>query len=231
MNIASLTYETILAYVLPAIIVELPLLPYLRNYMKLDLNLSSVNSVLGFAALTLALGLLIDMLSHVIWDDWSKWQRRIQRLIYFGCPDNPSLLLQLIDTALPNTSEQDKVKLVDGIFNFQASQHVYARRNWDWTFHEATRNVVIASFFAVIGIILLAIQGTSPLPRIPIPILIVLIAIIDAFLYRYMKWSLTIYYSYNVNIALGYLFELKHRVVNGENSDNTNAPQGQPDER
>ena len=82
-NIASLTNEVLLAYVLPAAIVELSFLLFIQNRWNLQWDLSAPSSILGFLGLSVAVGFLLDALGHLLVREWQRrekpclvWQAR-----------------------------------------------------------------------------------------------------------------------------------------------------------
>jgi len=203
-NFASLTNEVLLAYVLPAAIVELSFLRFIQNRWNLQWDLSAPSSILGFLGLSVAVGFLIDALGHLL---VREWQRRERNLVLFGKPDSRTVLFQYMELVYPNTKKadvEDKASLMYAIFNSHVSVHVYARRNWDWTFHETSRNLLISSPLTTIGLMLSASTWSVLLVTL-IPISV---ALIDYFvLYKSMKWSLGTYYSYYASVVLGYLLD------------------------
>jgi len=203
-NIASLTNEVLLAYVLPAAIVELSFLQFIQNRWNFQWDLSTPSSILGFLGLSVAVGFLIDALGHLLVREWQGGERNI---VLFGKPDSRTVLFQYMELLYPNTKKadvEDKVNLVYAIFNSHVSVHIYARRNWDWTFHETSRNLLISSPLTTIGLMLSA-SAWSVLLVTLIPISV---ALIDYFvLYKSMKWSLGEYYGYYASVVLGHLLE------------------------
>jgi hypothetical protein len=159
---------------------------------------------LGFLGLSVAVGFLLDALGHLL---VREWQRRERNLVLFGKPDSRTVLFQYMELLYPNTKKadvEDKVELVYAIFNSHVSVHVYARRNWDWTFHETSRNLLISSPLTTIGLMLSASTWSVLLVTL-IPISV---ALIDYFvLYKSMKWSLGAYYGYHASVVLGHLLD------------------------
>jgi hypothetical protein len=197
------TSMKLLAYV-PAAIVELSFLQFIQNRWDLQWDLSAPASLLGFLGLSVAVGFLIDAVGHLL---VREWQRRERNLVLFGQPDSRSVLFQYMELLYPNTKNadvEDKVDLVNAIFNSHVSVHVYARRNWDWTFHETSRNLLISSPLTAIGLMLSASTWSVLLVTL-IPIGV---ALIDYFvLYKSMKWSLGTYYDYYASVVLGNLLD------------------------
>ena len=203
-NIASLTNEVLLAYVLPAAIVELSFVQFIQNRWNFQWDLSTPSSILGFLGLSVAVGFLIDALGHLLVREWQRGERNI---VLFGKPDSRTVLFQYMELLYPNTKKadvEDKVNLVYAIFNSHVSVHIYARRNWDWTFHETSRNLLISSPLTTIGLMLSASTWSVLLVTL-IPISV---ALIDYFvLYKSMKWSLGTYYGYYASVVLGNLLD------------------------
>ena len=154
--------------------------------------------------MSVALGFLIDALGHLL---VREWQRRERNLVLFGKPDSRTVLFQYMELVYPNTKKadvEDKANLVYAIFNSHVSVHVYARRNWDWTFHETSRNLLISSPLTTTGLMLSASTWSVLLVTV-IPISA---ALIDYFvLYKSMKWSLGAYYGYHASVVLGHLLD------------------------
>ena len=78
-NIASLTNEVLLAYVLPAALVELSFLLFIQNRWDLQWDLSAPTSLLGFLGLSVAVGFLIDALGHLLVREWQRRERERER--------------------------------------------------------------------------------------------------------------------------------------------------------
>ena len=204
-NIASLTYEVLLAYILPGAIVQLSYLVFIQKLWNLQWDLSSPSFLLGFLGLSVAVGFLIDSLGHVL---MNEWQRSRRNLVWFGKPTSRSVLFHYMQTLYPSRNEKDvedletKVELIYAIFNSHVSEHVYARRNWEWTFHEASRNLLISSPLTTIGFMLSGRTWSVFLT------VLISVSLIDYFiLYKYMKWSLSTYYGYYASVVLGKLLE------------------------
>src|SRR3990172_9796406 len=110
-NIASLTNEVLLAYVLPAAIVELSFLLFIQNRWNLQWDLGAPSSILGLLGLSVALGFLIDALGHLL---VREWQRRERNLVLFGKPRRRTVLFQYMELLYPNTKKADvenKIKI------------------------------------------------------------------------------------------------------------------------
>jgi hypothetical protein len=203
-NIASLTNEVLFAYVLPAAVVQLSFLPFIQSRWNLHWDFSVPSSLFGFLGLSAAVGFLIDAMGHLLVREWQRSERNIA---LFGKPESRSVLFQYLELLYPNTRKADlehKVDLVYAIFNSHVPVHIYARRNWDWTFHETTRNLLISSPLTTIGLILSA----STWSVLQVTLIPISVALIDYFvLYKSMKWSLGTYYAYHASVALGRLLD------------------------
>lgn len=215
-NIASLTYETLLAYVLPAAIVELLFLPLLYDRLNLRWDTDSAGYlVLGFIGLSVSVGLLLNMWGTVL-TILSRIQQRKRNLILFGKSDKPSFLFQRMQALYPNTAEPQKVELVYAIFNSHVPEHIYARRNWDWSFYQASRNILTASPLSITALVLLAIRDTWP--GTLIASVFVATIVILAVLYFFTLRQLEIYYGFYANVVLGHLLEQSAQAVGMDQS-------------
>jgi len=97
------------------------------------------------------------------------------------------------------------------------SEHVFARRNWEWEFHKASRNLIIASVFLGLGLFLSRGDlSLLPLLQLEIPyigvirgigVILPIIAIADLVFWQYMEWSIETYYSFPVNVASSELIQ------------------------
>jgi hypothetical protein len=204
-NISNLTYETLLAYVLPAAIVELLFLPLLSDRLNLQWdNASAGYLVLGFISLSIVVGLVFNMWGTVVTTKIIDLQRRKRNLILFGESDKPTILFEYLKTLYPNAKGQnDKIDLVYAIFNFHVAEHIYARRNWDWYFYQSSRNIFATCPFSITGLILLAIQYTWSITTIIGVFLATIVILI--LVYNFMVRQLEVYYGFYAAVVLGYL--------------------------
>jgi hypothetical protein len=209
-NIASLTYETLLAYVLPAAIVELLFLPLLNDPLlkgRLGLSWAPASAgyiVLGFIGLSVFVGFLFNIWSTVV-TTVTGWQQRNRNRILFGKSDRPSVLFECMKVLYPKTNEQAKVDLVYAIFNSHVPEHVYARRNWDWSFYQASRNILATSPLSITALVLLAVRDAWPGTLI-IGVFVAAILVLAA-VYFFMLRQLEIYYGFYAHVVLGHLLE------------------------
>ena len=217
-NIASLTYETLLAYVLPAAIVELLFLPFLSDRLNLRWDIDSAGYlVLGFIGLSVVVGLAFNMWGTVVTTKLVDFQQKKRNLIFFGDSGKPSVLLKYLEALYPDAKEQDdKVELVYAIFNSYVVEHVYARRNWDWYFYQSSRNILTTCPFSIAGLVLLAIRDTWPSALI-VGVFVATIVIL-AVLYSFMVRQLEIYYGFYVSVVLGHLLKQSAQAAGSDRS-------------
>jgi hypothetical protein len=220
MNISNLTFETLIVYIMPAAIVELLLLPLIGpligNSMKWYTD-STLYSVLGFLGLSIVLGLFIDMFSVAV---SSNFQRKKRDTIFFGNQEKDNqekdnLLSYRLEKLYPESKSKDeKVKLIYAIFNIHVQEHIYARRNYDWYFYQASRNTIASFFLYFIALACLACWlaiGNNLTIYLIICISVIAIIVLLPILYSFMISQLNIYYGYYVSVTLGYLLEQENR--------------------
>lgn len=204
----DIAYETAMAYVLPGGLAYVPVILYLHYYTKLDL--SSPLFVLVSLAISAALGVIINMAGHVLFDKWLPWKQMRKEKHYFGNDGQGNYLEKLIKDHYPEVDDlQVKIELVDAIFMGHVSDHIFYRRNWEWDFHKASRNLLLASPFLGAGLISIMYLQTRSLSMCLIILVCVIIA--DMIFYQYMEWSILKYYDYPVNTVCSHLVSLaKH---------------------
>jgi hypothetical protein len=218
-NIATLTYGTLLAYVMPASIVALAFLPFYCDWLKRQWcpNLAGF-FVLVFIGVSILVGFLINALATVVSIDlqqkardliffWEYERPSLRKLIFLfrRKSDGPSVLSELMEELYPEYKcEQEKVKLVYAIFNFHVREYIYARRNWDWYFYQASRNTLMASFVSIFAPILAGFRPTWYWAYTTVGLVLTIVV-----LYLFALRQLEIYYGFYANVVLGHLLELK----------------------
>jgi len=216
----SVTYETLLAYVLPASIVEILILPFISSMIpKWDKD-TAVYLVLGFLGISIVIGLLINAFGTAItttkiFDLQKKWRN----VILFGKPKKPSVLSIYLDKYLKKVSPDkeyndlsERAEFVYAIFNVKVSEHIYSRRNWDWYFYQSSRNILISSPVTIILFIILSNQNHW----LSSYVILTLLILIFCFwvIYKFMRRQLEIYYGYYASVVLGYLLKIENKSTN-----------------
>jgi hypothetical protein len=204
MSIANITFETLLAYVVPAAILESLFVPLIANRIMWDSQVG-LYFIIGFLGISVILGLLLDMWSVTVSTRLIRWQQNRRGEILFGKPDKRNTLFKYLETLYPNTSEKDKTSFIYAVFNNHVTEHIYSRRNYDWYFFQASRNTLTSFPFCLIALILLGNKYSWSLSIILAVGLVVIILILT--IYIFMQSQLEIYYGYYVNVTLGYLLE------------------------
>lgn len=204
---AQLTYETFLAYTMPGFVSLWPFfyLGYFRfSRPKEAVEITTIFLMVLF--ISILAGALIDMAGHVAFADW---RRKRKQFIYWGNSPDSTLLQALLERRYPESSdwsESQKSTIVDSLFIKTVSSHIFARRNWDYALHDASRNLLVSSSVLILGIIFLYIKQIIDI--IPAVGVIIITLLLDYFsLWRYMRWSIDNCYGYHVSMILSYLLE------------------------
>jgi len=251
-NIATLTYGTLLAYVMPACIVALAFLPFYYDWLKCQWRPDLAGFfVLVFIGVSILVGFLINALATVVTAlprlQWSWLQRKkikwivnlfklqeiYRNIILFGKPHKgePSVLFKEMEILYPfekletlypekiknRQDKGDKIKVqidvyaeyVYAIFNTHVREHVYARRNWDWYFYQASRNMLMASLLSIFAPILTGFRPTWSWTCIVVGLVLTIIIIALCLL---ALRQLEIYYGFYANVVLGHLLKQGQQV-------------------
>jgi hypothetical protein len=216
----SVTYETLLAYVLPASIVEILILLLISSKIPGWDKDTTVYLILGFLGISIVIGLLINAFGTALTTKIFGLQKKWRNEILFGKPKKPSVLSIYLDKYLKKVSPDkeyndlsERAEFVYAIFNVKVSEHIYSRRNWDWYFYQSSRNILISSPITIILFIILSFQKQWLASYVILTLLVLFVCF--WVIYLFMRRQLDIYYGYYASVVLGYLLKIESK------SDNT----------
>lgn len=203
MKIENLTFETLVAYILPAFLLGSIYLPILDHYGIIDRGFTSISEILLVVVLTILVGILVNMASTVF---LSGFVSKSRDFVFYGTDENPSLLTKKMEEYYPHVSDEEWTPIIYALFSRHVQGHVYTRRNYDWYFFMASRNLLVAFLILIPGLIWHAYAVKSWPVELTVIILLLSAGMI-AVLLVFMKKALAVYYGYYVSIALGELLE------------------------
>lgn len=204
---SQLTYEAFLAYALPGLTALSPFLYWWYTRSGVPQGATRITLLLLVVSIAaILIGALIDMAAHVF---FANWRRSRKQAVYWNAPATSSLLQSLLRTHYPgsaNWSEDERSAVIDAFSINNISSHMFSRRNWDYTLHDASRNLLIGTALLAVGSVLAYARAVIPL-EVLLVIVVGVIAVGYISLWPYMSWSINQCYSYNVMVALNCLLD------------------------
>ena len=207
MNISNLTFETLIVYVMPGAIVFLLSISNILEWHP-DLTLYTL---LGFCGISIVVGLLINMVSVLIFSKLLNFQQKQRDTIFFGKPEAKTPLLDRLEKLYPDSTSEEKVKLIYAMFNIHVKEHIYARRNYDWYFYQTSRNTLTSLPLCLMALMWGVDYGWSIVCIGSIGAYVSIVALIGRVLHLFMIKQLEIYYGYYVSVTLGHLLEQENK--------------------
>ncbi len=209
MKIENLTFETLVAYILPAFLLESVWVPIISPIISVPFQLGTLSWMLYGLVVTVLVGIIINALSTVFMSGLASKERN---LVFFGAHGNPSLLKREIVIHYANVPEESHIDLVYALFNKHVCEHVYGRRNYDWYFYMASRNLVVMSPLFLVGLLVRTFI-TDAIPLFPAIVSMILTAGVSWGLFCFMLTEVRTYYQYYANVALGTMLEETIKVT------------------